>query len=396
VVGQLSSPGDRESVLAAARELAPALAARAGEGEAERTMPGDLVARAKRAGLFRLALPRSLGGLELDPATIIETVETLSMADGSAGWTVLIGNSTAFFAWLEPAVAREMIGDNPDFASTSVFGPMGRAVPDGDDRFTVSGRWPFNSGCPHSEWLQVGVFVMGEDGSVPRFRDKDIPDWRFAFVRNERAVIEDTWDALGLKGTGSHHLSIPATPVPAEHLAAPLFEPARHSGPLWRLPAFSLAGIFMAGLPLGVARRALDEFAELARSKFRGAPTDAVAEDGHAQVQLARSEAGVQAARAYVYDVVGELWDACRGGDAPRLQQRARLLLAVNQAMRAGVAAVDALFPLAGAGAVFADQPLQRCFRDLHTANQHILFSSNRDKAFAKLQLGIDQPTFMI
>ena len=158
----------------------------------------------------------------------------------------------------------------------------------------------------------------------------------------------------------------------------------------------TLAGIFMAGFPLGVARRALDEFTELAKSKFRGGPTETVAQDGHAQAQLARAEAGVQAARAFVFDVVGELWETCCAGDPPSLQQRARMLLAANQAMRAGVEAVDVIFRLAGAEAVFADQPLQRCFRDIHTGNQHILFSTNRDKAFAKLQFGIDQATFLI
>jgi hypothetical protein len=223
---ELASPMGGAAVLQAARELAPVLAERAGESEAMRTMPHDLAERSKRAGLFRLALPRSLGGLELEPATIVEIVETLSRADGSAGWTVLIGNSTAFFAWLEPTVAKQMIGDNANFASAAVFAPMGRAAPIAHDSFTVSGRWPFNSGCLHSEWLQLGVFVV--DGDTPRFRDKDIPDWRFAFVENEDSVIEDTWDALGLRGTGSHHLSLTEARLPAEHLAAPLFEPARH------------------------------------------------------------------------------------------------------------------------------------------------------------------------
>jgi alkylation response protein AidB-like acyl-CoA dehydrogenase len=385
---------DRDSVLAAAAELAPLLAERAGEGEALRTMPADLAARLKSAGLFRLGLPRSLGGLELDPATIVEVVETVSRADGSAGWTLLIGNATAFFAWLDPAVAKKMIGANADFCSTSMFGPMGRAVPDGDDAFVVSGRWPFNSGCPHSEWLQVGVFVM--NGEVPRFRDETNPDWRFAYVPAEAAVIEDTWDAVGLRGTGSHHLTITGWRVPAEHLAAPVFEPARHDGPLWKIPLFTMAGIFMSGFPLGVARRAIDEFIDVAKTKFRGSPLDTVAGDGYAQVQLGRAQAGVEAARAYVFDVVGDIWETSLHGDSPSLDQRARMALAASQAMRAGVEAVDTLFRLCGAEAVYAGRPLQRCFRDLHTADQHILFASNRERVFAKLQFGIDQPSYLI
>ncbi len=188
----------RDRVLQTARELAPDFSARAPEGEALRTMPSDLVARVKDGGLFRLALPRSLGGLELDPLTIVEVVELLSEADGSAGWTVLIGNSTTFFAWLEPSVARSMIGNNSGFCSTSMFAPMGHARPEGKGMFSVTGRWPFNSGCLHSEWLQVGVFVM--DGEAPRRRDEFNPDWRFAFVPHDAAQIED----LGRAGTSGH------------------------------------------------------------------------------------------------------------------------------------------------------------------------------------------------
>ena len=268
-------------------------------------MPADIVARVRAGGLFRLALPRSLGGLELDPLTILEAIEVLSEADGSAGWTVLIGNSTAFFAWLDPEVAATMIGGDREFCSTSMFGPFGQAHSDGQDAFSVNGRWPFNSGCPHSEWLQVGVLVM--DGPVPRMRDDSNPDRRFAFVPRDVAAIEDSWDALGLRGTGSHHLSIDHVQVPSEHFAAPVFEPVRHDGPLWRLGLFDMAGIMMVGFPLGVARRAVDEFTTMARTKFRGNPTNTVAGSDHAQMLLSKAESGLRAARLYVYDTVGAI-----------------------------------------------------------------------------------------
>lgn len=244
-----------------------------------------------------------------DIATLRSAVEEISRADGSAGWTLVIGNRTAFFAWLDPVVAKDLIGHRPDFVSTSMWAPLGQATaqPGG---FTVSGRWPFNSGCPHATWLQVGVLVT-EDGR-PRTLACGAPDWRFAFVPARSAVIEDTWDAMGLCGTGSHHLSLSGVPVPAERLAAPFFEPARHDGPLWRIPLITMAAMFLAAVPLGVARRALEEFT------------------------------------------------------------------------------------LAGADGVFARHPLQRCLRDIHAAGQHILFSNGRDQAFAKVRLGIDQPTYLI
>jgi indole-3-acetate monooxygenase len=376
-----AGPEGARSALAA---LLPEFLARAAEGERLRTMPVDLVRRAQAGGLFRLNLPRTLGGLELDPATTAEIFEEISRADGSAGWTIVIGNSTAFFAWLDPAVARELIGDHPDFVSTSMWGPLGRATPERPGRFTVTGRWPFNSGCPHASWLQVGVLL-----------DAD-PPWRFAFVRARSAVIEDTWDAMGLRGTGSHHLSLTEVPVPAEHLAAPFFEPARHDGPLWRIPLVTLAAMFLAAVPLGVARRALDEFAALAAGKLRGPATQPIGCDGDVQCQLARAEGALASARSWLFDTIARIWaTACRG-DEPDLGQRALALLAANQAVRAATEAVDRVFWLAGAEAVYAHHPLQRCFRDVHVAGQHILFSARRDQAFAKVRLGIDQPTFLI
>src|SRR5262245_37393438 len=148
------------SMIDVARELAPVFSARATDGEAARTMPPDLVARARAAGLFSIAVPRSLGGLELDPLTVVGVVEEISRADGSAGWTVLIGNATAFFAWLEPAVTKDLLGDEPGVVSTGVFAPSGRAVPAGDGRLLLDGRWSFNSGCVHADWFQTGCMVM--------------------------------------------------------------------------------------------------------------------------------------------------------------------------------------------------------------------------------------------
>jgi indole-3-acetate monooxygenase len=384
---------DIAALRSAVAELVPAFKARAGEAERLRTMPADLVIRAKEAGLFRLNLPRSLGGFELEPKVTAEIFEEISRADGSAGWTLVIGNSTAFFAWLDPVVAKELIAQQPGFVSTSMWAPLGQATaqPGG---FTVSGRWPFNSGCPHATWLQVGVLVT-EDGR-PRTLGCGAPDWRFAFVPARSAVIEDTWDAMGLCGTGSHHLSLSGVPVPAERLAAPFFEPARHDGPLWRIPLVTLAAMFLAAVPLGIARRALEEFTALAARKVRGPAAQSIGHDAAAQVELCRAEGTLAAARSFLFDVIGSVWDTACRGDEPSLDQRALVLLAANQAVRAGTEAVDRVFRLAGADAVFASHPLQRCFRDIHAAGQHILFSGSRDQAFARVRLGLDQPTYLI
>jgi alkylation response protein AidB-like acyl-CoA dehydrogenase len=376
-------------------DLVPEFLTRAQEGERLRTMPADLVRRVRAAGLFRLNLPQSLGGLELDPVTTAEIFEEISRADGSAGWTIVIGNSTAFFAWLDPAVARELIGNDADFVSTSMWAPLGQARSEpARRRFSVTGRWPFNSGCPHADWLQVGVLVT--DGGAPRVLATGTPDWRFAFVPASCAVIEDTWDAMGLRGTGSHHLTLSAAAVPAAQLASPFFEAARHDGPLWRIPLVTLAGLFLAAVPLGIGRRALDEFTALAMTKLRGPVSQAVGHDAWAQGELAQAEGSLASARSFLFGTIGQIWDTACRGDEPSLEQRSLALLAASQAVRASVEAVDRVFRLAGAEAVYAGHPLQRCFRDVHTAAQHILFSAGRDQAFARVRLGIDQPTFLI
>ncbi|WP_219418011.1 acyl-CoA dehydrogenase family protein [Pseudonocardia nigra] len=379
------------STLQAARELAPEIRDRALEGERLRTMPPDLAERVEAAGLFAMCLPRALGGLELDPVTIVRVTEELSYADGSAGWTVLIGGSSAFLAWLEPGVAGELLGDRPYAASTCMIAPSGRAVVD-PAGVTVDGRWAFNSGVSHARVSQVGAVVM--DGDRPRMLDGHGPDWRLAYFGTEQARIVDTWDSAGLRGTGSHDLVVEGLRVPAEQFVNPLFAAPRHDGPLWRFPFFANLNVTMMGFPLGVARRALDEFVELARTKTRGPERLRVADDRHVQMQLAVAEGGVQSARAFAFDVLGELWDTACAGDPLSDDQRARLSLAAQQAMRASVAAVDAVFRLAGAGAVYADQALQRCFRDLHTADGHTFVSADVVTRYAKHRLGIAQPSF--
>jgi alkylation response protein AidB-like acyl-CoA dehydrogenase len=354
---------------------------RADETEALRTMPPDLVQVAKSAGLFRLAMPKALGGLELDPLAIVSIVEELSRADGSAGWTVLIGNSTAFFAWLEPHVAQAMLGDETDIVSTSMFAPLGRARREGDE-FVIDGRWPFNSGCMHAEWYQAGFMVM--DGDGPALRPDGRPDARFAFFPRREAEIIDTWHAAGLRGTGSHDIQVRGLRVPQEHTAAPLLDPPAADGALWQLGFFPLLGVLMSGFPLGVARRALDELAALAPTKRRGSSPTVVADDPHAQYEFGRAEGALQSAKALVADSLGGAWSTLTAGSATTAEQQARMGLASQQAMLAAVTAVDIAFNFAGAGAVYTGHPLDRCFRDIHTANQHIAFSGEGFRGYAR------------
>ena len=388
----LVAPTTALDVLDVARGLSSELSARAAEGEQAGTLPPDLVERARALGLFRMLQPRALGGLELEPAAILQVIEELSRADGSAGWTIMIGSGgVGFSAWLEPSVALDVFGADADFTAASVFAPTGRATPNADGSLEIEGRWPFASGCRHADWFLNGAFVF--DGEAPRMIPGRGPDWRLAFFPQSQARIDDNWDVLGLRGTGSNDVAAKVT-VPEELTISPFFEPARQPGPLFRLPFFTLVGVCLAGVPLGIARRALDEFVELAPTKTRAGSFEPIANDIAIQAELARAEGALQSARAFVFDAAGALWDTACAGDIPTLDQRARFQLATQQAVRSAVDCVDRMFNATGASAVHSSHPLQRCFRDVHTAKQHIFFSDAALHRFAKSRLGIDQPTF--
>jgi alkylation response protein AidB-like acyl-CoA dehydrogenase len=384
-----------EELLAAARLLAPELAGRALETEQMCTMPSDLVARVRSAGLFRVLQPRSLGGAELSPEEAIELISVLCEADASSGWTILIGiGGNAFAGWLDPGVARELLGADADVTTATVFAPTGRAVPENSGRFLVSGRWPFASGCRHAEWFLNGVSVS--DGDAPRVIPGRGPDWRLAFLPRSDGEIMDGWDVMGLRGTGSNDIAAQAISVAEEHMISPFFEPARQDGPLWRLPFFTLAGVALVGFPLGVGRRALDELAARAPVKGRASSPQPLALDPTVQIDLAKAEGALQAAKAFVMDTAGSLWDTAVAGDVPSVEQRSRFQLAAQQAMQAAVQAVDTAFGFIGASAISSSHPLQRCFRDLHTARQHAYFSPEALRRYARVRLHIDQPLFML
>jgi indole-3-acetate monooxygenase len=299
----------------------------------------------------------------------------------------------AFTAWLDPNVARGVLPDS-NLPGAALFAPTARAVAHGRE-FSVSGRWPFASGCRHAEWFLNGVIVF--DGDRPRALASGAPDWRMAFLRRADIQVIDNWDVMGLRGTGSNDVAGADIRVPEELLIRPFFEAARHDGPLGRLPFFTLAGAMFAGFPLGVGRRALDEFTHIARTRGRAAnQSETIGDDGAAQMALARAEGALRSARAFVFDALGSVWRSACHGDEPTLDQRAELQLAVHQSMRAALEATDMALTFTGASGIRSSHPLQRCFRDLHTANEHMYWSSASIKRYARLRLGLPEATYWV
>lgn len=376
-------------IVRSARAVATEVSERSQEIEAAGTLPVDLVERFRDKRLFDMALPVALGGLECPPLTVLEVVEEMSRADPSAGWTLLIGQGSGLFAWLPSDIAKEMVARTPHPIVASSMAPTGagRPTPDG---YLVSGRWPFVSGCSHSDWITAG-FIVADDKEAT-----GPPARRMGFFAATEAKILDTWHVAGLRGTGSHDIAAQEIVVPREWTFDPWSEPAHEPGPLYAASMMSFLMMMIAGFPIGVARRALDEFHATAHRKTKQPSGTSMAEEPLVQVAVLRCESALSAARALLVDTVGLVEDAVRADGVAPLPLRARLAAAVVQSMAVARDVVDTAFHSCGASALYASHPLQRCFRDIHAAGQHIVFGQETLKRLGRVELGLAVPAFLV
>lgn len=350
-------------------ELLDEVRAGAERVEADGRLPEELVDRLAAAGVFRLAVPRSLGGAEADPVTLCETVEEVSRADGSTGWCVMIAAATGIvLGRVEAPVAAELLAV-PRFLIAGVAAPMGRATPV-DGGYRVTGRWPFASAGLHASWMVGGCLVMA--GDAPAVGPDGIPQMRHVVLPVDAVTVHPTWQVSGLRGTGSHDMSAADVFVPAARTFS-LAGPAADPGPLYAFPVLGLLAMGIGAAALGIGRAALDEVTRLATAKRTPGPPGTVAGRPTVQAAVAEAEAALGSGRAYLHDAVREVWRTVQDGAEVTLPQRARLRLAVVHATGSAARAVDLAYRAGGGSSVYAASPLQRHFRDVHVATQHAM-----------------------
>ncbi len=368
-----------------ARSLQPLVRSFADRADAERSLPLELVRALAQAGLFRIAVARSLGGAEADPRAQILAIEAIAEADGAAGWTLMIGIESLGIAsaMLRRDVAEEVIAKNPPVVFSGALNPLGRAtVVDGGVR--VSGRWPFASGCQHSDWFWGQCVVAGEE--KPRLLEVLVP-------RADYRVL-DTWNVAGLRGSGSHDVEVSELFVPERFTTRVSYEPARETGPLFRFPTFSRLAYNKVGVATGIARAAIDDFVALASHKVPRAMTKPLAERHHAQTSVAEAETRLRSARAFVFEAVDEVWQETLAGRPASRRQRALVQLACSQAVAACARAVELVHAAAGSSANFVSNPLERRMRDVHVVGQHIMVSPALIEPASRVLLGLESGTF--
>jgi alkylation response protein AidB-like acyl-CoA dehydrogenase len=370
-----TTPASAEATLAAVRDLAPEIAARAAEIEQARRLPADLLDELIDAGCFRLVLPASHGGAGASLTESMQVFETLSRADASVGWTVMIGaGSWCDLAGLPRAMFDALFGGGDDVITAGAFAPSGTATPV-DGGYRISGRWAFVSGCEHATWVfGNSIELPGPGGQAgPDGSGDGPPRMRMAVFSPDDIEIEDTWDVSGLRGTGSHHIRADDVFVPAARTLAMMEDEPCIDEPALRIPLPTMYSLPVATIALGVARGALDDVVALASGKVPLLDHGPLAGSVPFQIDLALADTRLRAATALLYEMGEELWTSAVEATPITPLQRARTRAAAVWATSQAVEVVTTAYRAGGGSSVYADSPLQRRLRDVNAVTQHFL-----------------------
>jgi alkylation response protein AidB-like acyl-CoA dehydrogenase len=370
-----------------ARALRPLIEAEADATDRALTLTPPLVAALARERFFHLMVPAELGGLDADCDTLLDVFEELSYADGSVGWSLMANASaTSYVAFLDPAVAAEIVKGRPESCIAGQFSPNGRLRRAGSG-YRVSGRFAFGSGIGHATYAGGGGFLLESDGT-PATLPGNIPAYLVFFVPRERILLRGGWDVMGLRGTGSFDYEIPDQPLdPA--WTFPIFAPqAQSGGVLHRMGAIALAGLGHAGWGLGVAQRALDEIERIAAAGRTRVGAPALREQAVFQRELGRHVLALNSVRLLAHDIFGRAVERLRSEPmVPAIQQE----ISGGVAYLTEVAEAATLFAYRWSGSQGLRNPslVQNCFRDMMTGGLHLYADRRGYEEFAKRLLSV-------
>jgi alkylation response protein AidB-like acyl-CoA dehydrogenase len=384
---------ERSDPLTKACALGDAIAAAGDEIERTRRLPATLLVALHEARLFRLLLPHAVGGEEVAPGMYLAVVEEIARHDASVAWNIFVGNSSALVgAYMDLAVARAIYSDPHTVIS---WGPpnqhRAKAVPGG---YRVSGRWDFSSGCRAANWMGAHCLVEEEGGAL-RLNRFGRPTVRILLCPAEQATLLDTWHTIGLRGTASDSYTFEDVFIPEAH-SSQREDPGlrRETGPLYSFTHTGLYAVGVAGVALGIARAMLDSLVELATRKApRGLAR--MADSPTVQADVARNEARLGSARAYLLDILGDLYARASEAAPMDIPDRARARLGCTNAIQAAIDIADFAYKNAGVDAIFPGSPFERRFRDIHTLSQQIQSRSAHFEAVGHILLGGEPEVFL-
>ncbi len=392
---RLPADVDAQPPVRAAAALRPVIRRHRDEIERESRLPKALVEELHAAGLYRLVMPRELGGLGADPLTYVRVVELLAEGAGAVGWNVANNGILQLVTLgLPDEGVHEVFARGADtvVAGTAVMGG-GRAVPV-EGGYRVSGRWPFGTGCQESAWM-VGSFQIHDGGEPRRSPDGASAYWRGVFYRSEAQVVDGSWDVTGMRATGSFDWTVDDVFLPERrtmvHAGVPLDNQwARWPGIAYALPAQAWVGPHHSAVITGIARAGIDALIALASDKTPRGRTERLCDNPQVQDAVGRADAILNAGRTYRTGMVTELWNTVAAGEETTLEQRARCRLAAVHATDSAREAMDLMYRHGGSTSFRRESRLAECWRDLHVVGQTAALAPEWYPIGGRVLLGMD------
>ncbi len=379
------------AMVARARALVPQLRDRAARTEELRRLPPETERDLHESGLFRIVQPKRVGGSELDYVALVDCAEQLGMGDASVAWNFANLASHHWMLAMFDERAQDLVWErtpNALIASSFIF-PAGRARKV-DGGYRLRGSWPFSSGVAACEWNMLGSVVASDD-------EADGIEYRIFLLPRTDYKILDTWNAAGLRGTGSNDVEVrdafvaQALSVAVSDLAGgPTPGSAVNPNPLYALPVFSLFPFVLSGVALGNAQACLDDYIESARHRASTYNRTKLGDLQSTQIKIAEASAKIDAARLIMRSNCIEAMQAARRGEIPDMAVKTKSRRDGAHSVNICTEAVSLLFAASGARGLFTSGALQRQFRDAHAINSHIAF--NFDAAgtnYGRIALGL-------
>jgi 3-hydroxy-9,10-secoandrosta-1,3,5(10)-triene-9,17-dione monooxygenase len=383
--------GAYAAMIARARALIPRLRDRASRTEELRRLPPETERELHESGLFRIVQPKRVGGSELDYVALVDCADAIGQADASVAWNFANLASHHWMLGMFDKRAQDLVWNkdvNALIASSFIF-PAGRARK-ADGGYVLRGSWPFSSGVDSSEWNMLASVVSSDD-------EADGIEYRIFLVNKSDYKILDTWNATGLRGTGSNDVEVkdafvaePMTLAVSDLDGGPTPGSAVNPNALYTLPVFSLFPYVLSGVALGNAQACLDDYVGIARHRASTYDRAKIGDLQSTQIKIAEASAKIDAARLIMRSTCIEAMAEARRGYVPDIAGKTKSRRDGAFAVNLCTEAVSLLFAASGARGLFTTGALQRQFRDAHAINSHIAF--NFDAAgtnYGRVALGL-------
>ena len=376
-----------DGLLSKAEEIGPIIRQEVERSEEARRLTRRDFETLAGAGFLRLYVPRSLGGLEVDPVTCARIVEQVSGFHSAAGWALMVANSVAWWCSRLPAEGvEEIYAKGPDsFVATAFHPPVSATEVEGGYRLT--GRAPLASNVHDASWVMLTALVKTNE------RSDGPPDVIAAVFSTDEVEIIDTWRSLGMRATDSNDVEVKALFVPRRRTFkfALEFEANEHyRGQLYRSPALGAALAPWATVALAIAANVIQEFRELAHRKTPFVSTTLLRERATVQSKLGRAEALLRSARLLLYETLAQAWERTLGGKGSTLEEKTDLLLSAVHAVNSAAAVTELMYSAAGTTAIYEGNPIERHFRDVQVLKQHGFMSESRYETAGQVYLGME------